>query len=68
MRLENWPDDLRLRLSQLGPRFAQAVMAIEDGNPADAFTALSEFTAQEPAARYERAAGVADRPLPRGGR
>lgn len=55
MRLENWPDDLRLRLSQLGPRFAQAVMAIEDGNPADAFIALSEFASQEPAARYERA-------------
>jgi len=55
MRLETWPEDLRLRLSKLGPRFAQAVMAIEDGNPAVAYDALTPFAMAEPAARYERA-------------
>jgi tetratricopeptide (TPR) repeat protein len=55
MRLETWPEDLRLRLSQLGPQFAQAVMTIEDGNPAEAFEALARFTPREPAARFERA-------------
>jgi tetratricopeptide (TPR) repeat protein len=55
MRLENWPEALRLRLSQLGPAFAQAVMAIEDGNAAQAFEALTPFVQNEPAARFERA-------------
>ena len=55
MRLETWPEALRLRLSQLGPRFAQAVMTIEDGNPAVAFDTLTPFAMAEPAARYERA-------------
>ena len=55
MRLETWPEALRLRLSQLGPRFAQAVMTIEDGNPEVAFQALTPFAQAEPAARFERA-------------
>jgi tetratricopeptide (TPR) repeat protein len=55
MRLENWPEELRLRLSQLGPQFAQAVMTIEDGDAARAFVALTPFAQKEPAARYERA-------------
>lgn len=55
MRLETWPEALRLRLSQLGPRFAQAVMTIEDGDPTLAFDALTPFAESEPAARYERA-------------
>lgn len=55
MRLEGWPEDLRERLSRLGPQFAQAVMAIEDGQAGLAFDVLLPFAKEEPAARFERA-------------
>jgi tetratricopeptide (TPR) repeat protein len=54
MRLEGWPEALRLRLSKLGPSFAQAVMSIEDGDPARAWEALTPFADQDPVARFER--------------
>jgi len=54
MRLEGWPEDLRLRLSKLGPSFAQAVMSIEDGDPSRAFDALTPYAAKDAVARYER--------------
>ena len=54
MRLEGWPEALRLRLSKLGPAFAQAVMSIEDGDPGRAWEALTPFANQDAVARFER--------------
>lgn len=53
--LESYPEDLRERLAALGPRFAEAVVAIDDGNPKGALKKLGSFVGSEPAARFERA-------------
>ncbi|NOY25196.1 MAG: hypothetical protein GXP62_04930, partial [Oligoflexia bacterium] len=45
----------RERLATLGKDFASAVLLMEDGQPAAAWTALSAFVQAEPAARFERA-------------
>lgn len=63
MVLEGYPEDLRARLTALGPGLAAAVMAVEEGQVAEGLDALRPFAEREPAARFERgraavAAGV----------
>lgn len=53
--LERYPDDLRTRMMALGPEFATAVLAIEDGTPAHAIEVLGRFVGQDPIVRFERA-------------
>lgn len=64
--LEGYPEDLRKRFLALGPEFAEAVLALEDGEHRKAFEALEPFVAQEPAARLPRArAAISMKQLPR---
>lgn len=53
--LETWPDDLRVRLVALGADFAQAVLLLEDGQPAQARAMLDAWVEKDPVVRYERA-------------
>jgi hypothetical protein len=55
MQLEGWPEDLRARLAALGPGFALAVQAVEEGRGAEAARALAPFVARDPVAAWERA-------------
>ncbi|MCP4807082.1 MAG: tetratricopeptide repeat protein [Proteobacteria bacterium] len=53
--LERYPDDLRARMIALGPEFATAVLATEDGTPAHAVEVLGRFAGKDPIVRFERA-------------
>lgn len=53
--LETWPEALRARLIALGPEMATAVAALEAGEAASAFEAMSPLVHIDPVARYDRA-------------
>jgi len=55
LKLEGWPDDLRLRLAALGPEFAALVLSIDDGGAAAAHEALASYSEREPAVYFEQA-------------
>ncbi len=55
MRVEGWPEQLRRRLVELGPGFAEAVAGLDEGKVKAAYDALGAYVAQDPIARYERA-------------
>jgi len=55
MALEAWPEALRARLIDLGPDFALAVNALDDGRAAEAVAAFAPFVDRDPVACYERA-------------
>lgn len=55
MMVEAMPAELRVRLLALGRPFAEAVLLLEDGDPAQAWQRLSAFVEAEPAARFDRA-------------
>ncbi|MCB9760306.1 MAG: hypothetical protein H6739_10760 [Alphaproteobacteria bacterium] len=58
MLLENYPDDIRQRMAELGPEYATAVVAIDDGAAEHAIDILGGFVEQDPVARFERARGA----------
>ena len=53
--LESYPEVLREKSLGLGVDYAGAVLALEDGNPGQAYEALSRFIGKDPVARFERA-------------
>jgi tetratricopeptide (TPR) repeat protein len=53
--VEGYPEALRGRLVNLGGDFAAAVMMLEEGQAAAAWTAMEPFVKQDPVACYERA-------------
>lgn len=55
LALERWPDDLRARALSLGPEFATAALAVDEGAAAHAFDVLGPFVARDPVARFVRA-------------
>ena len=55
LTLETYPEDLRERMVQLGPGFAEAVALTDDGQAEKAVKKLGKFVAADPVARYERA-------------
>jgi hypothetical protein len=55
IHLEGYPAELRERLIPLGQEFAQAVLAIQQGNGQQIVATLSNYIEREPAVRYERA-------------
>ena len=55
IHLEGYPAELRERLIPLGQEFAQAVLAIQQGNGQQLVATLSNYIEREPAVRYERA-------------
>ena len=55
LRIETWPEELRRRLVDLGPGFAEAVSALDEGKASQAFEAFGHFVARDPVARFERA-------------
>ncbi len=52
--LEAYPEELRARYMALGRDFAEAVLALEDGQASQAFQRLEAFVEREPAARFQR--------------
>ncbi len=57
--LEGYPEPLRERIVALGPDYASAVLAIEDGHPDHALDVLQPFVGQDIVARYERGRAAA---------
>lgn len=55
MAMERWPEDLRLRALALGPEFATAALAVDEGAAPHAFDVLGAFVARDPVARFVRA-------------
>ncbi len=53
--LERYPEDFGKRMAGLGPDFATAVLAIEDGTPEHAVEVLGRFVTVDSVARFERA-------------
>jgi len=53
--LERYPEDFGQRMTALGPDFATAVLAIEDGTPHHAVEVLGRFVSQDTVARFQRA-------------
>lgn len=62
--LERYPGDFGQRMARLGPEFATAVLAIEDGTPQHAVEVLGRFVSEDNVARFERgrAASMAGMP------
>lgn len=55
LRVEGWPEELRRRLVDLGPGFAEAVAALDEGKVKQAYEALGTYVSRDPVARFERA-------------
>jgi len=55
LHLETYPVNVRERLIPLGQEFAEAVVAIQQGQGVDGISILSNYIEREPAVRYERA-------------